>query len=111
MPTRPKRPCSYPGCPNLTDGQYCEQHRKEARQKYDKYERSRMSTRPTAERGNESVTATQRSTPARCVLRKQTHSVQEVHHILPISQLRTTEVIMSLCQSCHTKIHHDIGDR
>ena len=40
MPTRPKRPCSYPGCPNLTDGQYCEQHRKEARQKYDKYERS-----------------------------------------------------------------------
>ena len=40
MPSRPKRPCSYPGCPNLTDGQYCEQHRKEARQKYDKYERS-----------------------------------------------------------------------
>ena len=26
MPSRPKRPCSYPGCPRLTDGQYCEDH-------------------------------------------------------------------------------------
>ena len=27
MPTKPKRPCGYPGCPNLTDSQYCEEHR------------------------------------------------------------------------------------
>ena len=40
MPRKPKKTCSYPGCPNLTDGQYCEQHRKEARRKYDKYERA-----------------------------------------------------------------------
>ena len=38
---------------------------------------------------------------------------QEVHHILPISQGGTHDRsnLMSLCQSCHTKIHHDIGDR
>lgn len=30
MPHKPKRPCRYPGCPNLCDtGTYCEEHRKE----------------------------------------------------------------------------------
>lgn len=28
MPRKPKRPCRYPGCPNLSDGVYCEEHRK-----------------------------------------------------------------------------------
>ena len=30
MPRFPKRPCRYPGCPNLCEqGVYCERHRKE----------------------------------------------------------------------------------
>lgn len=28
MPRKPKRPCRYPGCPNLSDGVYCEVHRR-----------------------------------------------------------------------------------
>lgn len=28
MPRKPKRPCRHPGCPNLSDGVYCEVHRK-----------------------------------------------------------------------------------
>ena len=40
MPKKPLRPCSHPGCPNLCEGQFCEQHRVEERRKYDKYERS-----------------------------------------------------------------------
>lgn len=35
MPSKPKRPCSYRGCPELTDGQYCELHKKEKHQRYD----------------------------------------------------------------------------
>ena len=27
MPRKPKRPCRHPGCPNLSDGVYCEKHR------------------------------------------------------------------------------------
>ncbi len=23
MPSKPKKPCAYPDCPNLTDGRYC----------------------------------------------------------------------------------------
>ena len=39
--------------------------------------------------------------------------VDEVHHIVPISQGGThaRDNLMSLCRSCHTKIHHDLGDR
>ena len=39
MPRKPKRPCSYPGCPNLTEGQYCKEHEAAARRQYNKYER------------------------------------------------------------------------
>lgn len=27
MPTRPKKPCQHPGCPNLVDGKYCDKHK------------------------------------------------------------------------------------
>ena len=39
--------------------------------------------------------------------------VEEVHHKVPISQGGThaRSNLMSLCRSCHTKIHHEIGDR
>lgn len=30
MPQKPKRPCSKPGCSNLTTGRYCEEHQVEA---------------------------------------------------------------------------------
>ena len=40
MPKKPKRPCSWPGCPNLTDGLYCAEHEKQARDNYNHYERS-----------------------------------------------------------------------
>ena len=40
MPRKPKRPCAFPDCPNLTDKQYCEKHEKEQNKRYNKYERS-----------------------------------------------------------------------
>ena len=39
MPRKPKRPCSFPGCPNLTDGRFCEKHEKEENKRYEKYDR------------------------------------------------------------------------
>lgn len=29
MPRTPKRPCRHPGCPNLSNEPFCEQHRKQ----------------------------------------------------------------------------------
>ena len=31
MPWKPKKPCKHPGCPNLTDGSYCEAHERAAK--------------------------------------------------------------------------------
>ena len=28
MPYKPKKPCAYPGCPRLTYGRYCAEHKK-----------------------------------------------------------------------------------
>lgn len=39
MPRRPQRPCSYPGCPNRCDGQYCEEHAKQMNRRYNKFTR------------------------------------------------------------------------
>lgn len=36
MPYRPKRPCAYPGCLNLTDGKYRDEHRKLVGRQYDR---------------------------------------------------------------------------
>ena len=37
MPSKPKKPCAYPGCPNLTDGRYCPEHQQKVNSNYEKY--------------------------------------------------------------------------
>ena len=40
MPWKPKKPCAYPGCKELTVNRYCEQHQKLMDKYYDTYQRS-----------------------------------------------------------------------
>lgn len=35
MPRRPPKPCSYPGCPKLTNERYCPEHKKLMNAQYD----------------------------------------------------------------------------
>lgn len=35
MPSKPLKPCTYPGCPALTTGGRCEKHRKQADKAYE----------------------------------------------------------------------------
>ena len=37
MPRKAKHPCHHPGCPNLTESRFCEQHQKEENKRYEKY--------------------------------------------------------------------------
>ncbi|ALC92070.1 HNH endonuclease [Bacillus sp. FJAT-18017] len=37
MPSKPKRPCSKPGCPNLTERKYCNQHKPVENNRYDNH--------------------------------------------------------------------------
>ena len=39
MPKMPKRPCGFPGCPNLTAGRFCEAHAKQENRRYERYQR------------------------------------------------------------------------
>ena len=41
MPRKPKHPCSYPGCPKLTDKRFCEEHEKLSNSNYEKYGRDK----------------------------------------------------------------------
>ena len=43
MPQKPKKPCAYQGCPNLTSGRYCEEHQKLANKQYDRWIRNKES--------------------------------------------------------------------
>ena len=35
MPMKPRRPCSHPGCPELTNERYCDKHQKQVTKEYD----------------------------------------------------------------------------
>ena len=115
MPRRPQRPCSYTGCPNLCDGQYCDKHKTEARRKYDKYERPADINKKYGRAWKRIRDRYVKEHPLceMCLKNGQLTPVEEVHHIKPLSQggTHSKDNLMSLCQSCHTKIHHDIGDR
>ena len=115
MPSKPKRPCSYPGCPHLTEKQFCPVHEKTERRKYDKYERS-PTVNKTYGRAWKRIRdryAEQHPLCERCLEDGRLTPVDEVHHILPVSKGGTHEAsnLMSLCRSCHNKIHHELGDR
>ena len=115
MPFKPARPCSYPGCPRLTHGRFCEEHEKLENRRYEKYDRDKTSKRRYGRAWKRIRDRYVREHPfcERCFKEGRLTPVEEVHHILPISQGGTHDArnLMSLCQSCHTKIHMEIGDR
>ncbi len=39
MPRKPKKPCRYPGCPELTEDRYCPEHQKERDREYNRTNR------------------------------------------------------------------------
>nr|DAZ60398.1 MAG TPA: HNH endonuclease [Caudoviricetes sp.] len=115
MPRRPQRPCSYPGCPNRCDGQYCEEHSKQMNRRYNKFERSADSNKKygRAWRAIRKRYASAHPLCEMCLKEGRFTPVEEVHHIVPVSRGGSNDFsnLMSLCQSCHTKKHHDLGDR
>ena len=115
MPIKPKRPCSYPSCPKLSDGRYCEEHQKLTDKQYNKYQRDPNHNKRYGRtwkrirdryiKANplcEECTRTGKLTPA-----------EEVHHIKPLSKSGSndTDNLMSLCSSCHSTITAREGDR
>ena len=115
MPSYPKRPCSYPGCPNLTDGQYCEEHRTKQRRQYDRYERAPDVNKVYGRPWKRIRDKYMRAHPLceQCLKDGRLVPATECHHILPVKRggKSTPDNLMALCQGCHNKIHRELGDR
>ena len=115
VPRKPKRPCSFPGCPKLTDGRFCEEHAKEEAKRYEKYDRD-PAVRRRYGRAWKRIRDTYVASHPLCERCKQQGKLvptQEVHHILPLSEGGThaRDNLIALCQSCHSTIHAERGDR
>lgn len=115
MPRRPQRPCSYPGCPNRCDGQYCEEHSKQMNRRYNKFTRPVDSNKKYGRAWREIRSRYISAHPLceLCLKYGRLTPVEEVHHIVPVSRGGSNDFsnLMSLCKSCHTKLHHNLGDR
>lgn len=109
MPLKPKHPCGWPGCPNLTDKAYCPEHIKAANKQYEKYRRDPQ----TSSRYGKAWQLARKKYKAKhplcemCLADGKAVPMEQVHHIVPLSQGGTHDEsnLMSLCKSCHSKIH------
>ena len=115
VPRRPKRPCSHPGCPNLTDGRFCKAHQKEENKRYERYERDPAIKRRYGRAWKRIRDSYAASHPLceECLKNGIYVPTEEIHHKLPLSQGGThdRDNLIALCKSCHAGIHARNGDR
>ena len=115
MPTKPKRPCSYPGCPKLTDGRFCEEHAKAEAKRYEKYDRDPAVRRRYGRAWKRIRDRYIQEHPLceLCLRDGRLTPAEEVHHKVPLSEGGThaRDNLVALCKSCHARIHAQCGDR
>ena len=115
MPMRPKKPCSYPRCPNLTNGRFCEEHQREENKRYEKYDRNPAVHRRYG-RAWKRIRDKYVSLHPFCEICYEKGilvETEEVHHKKPLSEGGThdRDNLIALCKSCHARIHAERGDR
>ena len=111
MPRKPKRPCRMTGCPNLTDNKsgYCEKHEKLMQRHYERFTRGywQHERYGSAWRRIRDRHLAREPLCEMCRERGRFVAATLVHHIKPLGDGGThdDENLMSLCVSCHEKIH------
>ena len=117
MPRKFNKPCAVPGCPNLCEpGQtYCAKHKTRETVNYNKHIRPEDPNKRYGWRWKKIRDRYAAAHPLceECLKEGKITPMDEVHHILPINRGGTDEEtnLMSLCHSCHEKIHIKLGDR
>ena len=109
MPRKPSRPCRYPGCPRLADGVYCPEHAKEMKRHYEHFARGYDSH---DRYGGAWQKIRDRYIAAHplcemCAARGRYVEATLVHHIFSIADggVHDDDNLISLCISCHERIH------
>ncbi len=115
MPYKFKHGCPYPGCNKLTDKRYCEEHMKLLTKQYNEYTRLDEVKKKYNYKWKKIRDAYVAEHPLceMCLKEGKYTPVEEVHHILPVSRGGTNDTsnLMSVCKSCHNKLHIALGDR
>ena len=109
MPRKPAKPCKFQSCPNLTHDDYCDEHRTLARKRYEKYERDPATNKRYGSAWKK-IRARYVATHPLCEVcshEGRLTPVEIVHHIKELSDGGTNDFInlMSVCKSCHSRIH------
>lgn len=117
MPRKPKKPCGYSGCPRLTDGQYCEYHKKLTDARYNKYERDEFSKtfyKTTAWKNARKRQLLHRPFCEECLKSGKRTAATIADHKVPIKQggdKYDASNLQSLCWSCHSRKSVEEGSR
>ncbi len=109
MPYKAKSPCRHPGCGKLASGGYCEAHKKIHNKEYNDWHRGYKSGERYDWKWRKIRARYVKAHPLceMCLEAGRLVPVAEVHHIKPKSEGGSDDVenLMSLCHSCHMKIH------
>jgi 5-methylcytosine-specific restriction protein A len=114
-PKKPKRPCSHPGCPALTDGRFCEQHKQAENRRYNKYQRDPKTGKRYGSEWRKVRARFLTSHPLCELCHKDGRLTPAalVHHKRKLTDGGTHDAdnLMALCDSCHSRLHAEQGDR
>ena len=108
MPTKPKKHCAHPGCPNLVEAgrRYCPEHEKEE-QKRINANRDPSKAKQYDERWRRLRKLVIHREPLcrQCKKEGRLTLATEVDHIIPLAQGGTNELdnLQPLCHSCHSR--------
>ncbi len=117
MPSWPKHPCAYQGCPVLIDKnkRFCPEHEKQRNREYEKYGRKYEAKKRYNNSWSKISDRYRKEHPLCEICYAEGKAVPAVlvHHKIPISVGGTNrmENLQALCSSCHGKIHASRGDR
>jgi 5-methylcytosine-specific restriction protein A len=115
MPYKPKRPCSHPGCPRLTDGRFCTEHAKLDARRYERYRRDPGTSRRygSAWRKARSKFLAEHPFCELCRSHGKLTEATVAHHITAARYGGADDEanLMALCNSCHSALHGRQGER
>ena len=106
VPRKPKRPCSQPGCPELTDHRFCPAHARAEDERYRTYQRDPAINKRYDHRWRKIRNAYIQAHPLceQCQTQGRVTPAQEVDHIIPLERGGTHDEanLQALCKQCHS---------
>jgi 5-methylcytosine-specific restriction protein A len=115
MPHKPKKPCAYPSCPNLTDGYYCDDHKSKGNFEYNHYRRDPNTNKRYGNKWREIRERYVKAHPLceECLKEGWYVPVDVVHHKLPTRDGggHNEGNLMSVCNHHHALLHAELDKR